>query len=509
MSPYADATPRVLITGAAGFVGQRLIEALRPTCQILALDRRAPVGERSLAPNVDWYQLDIADGEATTRLMRELAAEGRVDAVFHLAAYYDFTGEDHPEYFRTNVEGTRNVLAGCREIQPGRFFFASSVAACDFPAAGRALDESSPADGDHLYAATKRFGETLVREANRDFPTAILRFAALYSDWSQYAPLTTFLTTWLTPGWNARILGGRGRSAIPYLHVRDLMVFLQEVLARRHQLEPGEILIASPDGATSHRELFEATTAYGLGRLVRPLLVPALLAGPGMRMRCALGRLVGVEPFERPWMAQYIDRELRVDARASRTRLAWAPRPRLAILHRIPFLIENWRSDPAQWYRLNADHELALRLHPNLRIAGLLERHAAAIAARIDQRLAEEAAVIPHYQDLPLGDHAWNHRVVLRNLVNAVRRRDRALFRSYCFDLGERRARQGFGLGEVRRALGVVREVCLETLAADTAACPPSASLHEHVSVPFDFGIDAVEEAFELHAPQVRDSDGG
>jgi nucleoside-diphosphate-sugar epimerase len=503
VSGYGDPL-RVLVTGAAGFVGLRLVELLRPSCQVLALDRRVPLGERGQEPNVAWYQIDLGDAEATTRLLRELGAGGRIDAVFHLAAYYDFTGEDHPEYFRTNVDGTRHLLAACQEAEIGRFFFASSVAACDFPRPGRALDESSPADGDHLYAATKRLGETMVREANRHFPTAIFRFAALFSDWSQYAPLTAFLTTWLTPGWNARILGGRGRSAVPYLHVRDLMVFLQQALVRRHQLEPGEILIASPDGATSHRELFEAATAYGLGRVVRPLYAPALLAGPGIRMRQALGHLLGFEPFERPWMAKYIDRELRVDARASRARLGWTPRPRLAIRHRIPFLIENWRSDPAQWHRLNAEHELALQLHPNLRIAGLLERHATAIAARIDQRLAEEAAVIPHYQDLPAADQSWNHRVVLRNLIHAVRRRDRAVFRAYCFELGERRASQGFGLGEVRRALGVVREVCLETLLADTAACPPATSLHEHVSVPFDFGIDAVEEAYELYAPSAH-----
>ena len=48
-----------------------------------------------------------------------------------------------------------------------------------------------------------------------------VRFAAMFSDYCEYPPLYKFLETWLSPVWNQRILGGRGRSAIPYLHVRD------------------------------------------------------------------------------------------------------------------------------------------------------------------------------------------------------------------------------------------------------------------------------------------------
>ena len=204
---------------------------------------------------------------------RRLRADGGATAVVHLAAHFDFTGERHPDYQRTNVEGTRRLLDACDGLGLERFVFASSLAACDFPSAGRVLVESSPPDGQHVYAESKRAGEAMMR-AERRFPTAIVRFAALYSDWCEYAPLYSLLRTWLSERWNSRILGGRGQSAVPYLHVRDAGVFLERLLELRRELEPAEVLIASPNRVTSHAELFRAVTAYVRGQTAFARSVP-------------------------------------------------------------------------------------------------------------------------------------------------------------------------------------------------------------------------------------------
>jgi nucleoside-diphosphate-sugar epimerase len=103
--------------------------------------------------------------------------------VEHLAAHYDFTGDEHPQYRRTNVDGLRHVLEACRTPRPKRFVLSSSAAACRLPPPGGALDEGSPPDGEHIYARTKRLGEQMVREYEQRFPATIVRFAALFSDW--------------------------------------------------------------------------------------------------------------------------------------------------------------------------------------------------------------------------------------------------------------------------------------------------------------------------------------
>jgi nucleoside-diphosphate-sugar epimerase len=207
-------------------------------------------------------------------LFSRLAADGGATAVVHLAAHYDFTGERHPDYQRTNVDGTRRLLDACAGLGLERFVFASSLAACEFPRAGKMLVESSPPDGTHVYAESKRAGEELMRRESR-FPTAIVRFAALYSDWCEYAPLYSLLRTWLARSWNSRILGGRGSSAVPYLHVGDASTFLERLLEMRSELEPAEVLIASSNRVTSHADLFRAVTTYVRGNPLRPILHPA------------------------------------------------------------------------------------------------------------------------------------------------------------------------------------------------------------------------------------------
>ena len=71
-------------------------------------------------------------------------------------------------------------------------------------------------------------------------------------------------------------------SAIPYLHVRDVASFLRTILRSPDLPENNEVLIASPDIVVSHRELFEAATLFDRGHRSRPILVPKLLALPGM-----------------------------------------------------------------------------------------------------------------------------------------------------------------------------------------------------------------------------------
>ena len=273
-----ESAPRLILTGAAGFLGRQVIDRLAGRWRIEAIDRQPPVaGPLRHRTDLAWHAIDIADAGPVRRLFDQFRDTGGAVAVLHLAAHYDFTGERHPDYQRTNVDGTRLLLDASAELGLERFVFASSLAACEFPRAGKLLTESSPPDGTHVYAESKRAGEALMRAEAR-FPTAIVRFAALFSDWCEYAPLYALLGTWLGRRWNSRLLGGKGRSAVPYLHVRDACLFVDRLLDRRHTLEPAEVLLASPHRVASHAELFAAATRYVHGEALRPLHVPRLLA---------------------------------------------------------------------------------------------------------------------------------------------------------------------------------------------------------------------------------------
>jgi nucleoside-diphosphate-sugar epimerase len=489
--------PRLVLTGAAGFVGQRLIRRLGGRWRIVALDRVPPArGDDGGESDVRWIAVDVADRGAVAACFEELRRDGGAQALIHLAAHYDFTGDDHPEYRRTNVEGTRHLLDACEGLGLERFVFASSVAACDFVRGNEVIHECTPPAGEHPYARSKRAGEELMRRESR-FPTAIVRFAALYSDWCEYAPLFHFLGTWTSGRWNSRILGGRGRSAVPYLHVRDATLFVDRVLALRRELAPAEVLLASPNGSTSHAELFRAATAYASGQSRLPLHVPRAFARLGMACLDLAGRARGRRPFERPWMAKMIDLRLDVDARHTHTRLGWAPRPRLDVVRRIPFLIENQRSEPGTWAARNEAMLHTALQPPAVQILRLFDEHEAGLFERIVRELRADPARFPHYQELDAAEIQWRYRQMMRTLAQAVRTRQRGPFRAYCHDLARLRITQGLGPEELRAALALFERQLQQELASDARTAALAAPLHDLVTRTIEFGFDGIDAAYD------------
>lgn len=125
----------VLISGAAGEIGQALVHNLGKTGnnKLLTLDLKPmPSGLRPLSTHVEG---DILDRTLLTRLITEYD----VDTIFHLAALLSTRGEFAPELAHSvNVEGTMGLLQlaaeqSQRSGRPVRFIFPSSIAAYGLP----------------------------------------------------------------------------------------------------------------------------------------------------------------------------------------------------------------------------------------------------------------------------------------------------------------------------------------------------------------------------------------
>jgi hypothetical protein len=296
-----------------------------------------------------------------------------------------------------------------------------------------------------------------------------------------------------------RVLGGRGQSAIPYLHIRDATSFLCRLIERVDTIDQGEVLIASTDGAVSHRELFDLATLSSFGYRRTPILMPRLLAWAGVWGRDLLGRLVGNRPFERPWMIRYIDRSLTVDASHTRQRLEWIPRQRLSVQRRVPFLVENRKTEPLEWHRCNQEAMKEVRVHSNLRIYKLLERHQDEIRATFISLLLhpENATRLASYHRVNQDLIQWRYVIVLRHLLNAIRTGDKGLFTAYCRDLAARRFAEGFTAEEVCVALGILSTVSVDRLRADPDSRGLDTELSDQISMTVQFGCDQIEEVFE------------
>jgi nucleoside-diphosphate-sugar epimerase len=492
--------PALIVTGASGFVGRHLLEEIKGEYRIFAIARRsqrecgAPVH-----PNIAWMRVDIGDRESLTRTFREIQTAGGAQLLLHFAAYYDFGAENRPEYIRTNVGGTRNVLDLARELKPQRVIFASSVAACGFPRPEGPVNESTPPDGRHIYAWSKRQGEEMLREYEDVFPCCILRFGAVFSDWCEYPPLYMFLDTWLGRSWKARILAGRGISAIPYIHVRDAVAFSRAALTRYASMARREVLIGSTSGCTSHLELFRLAHQHFSGTEPRALFMPKPLCGLGILGMEAIGRLTGRMPFERRWMLRYIDRQLAIDNSHTCARLDWSTSPRYRIEQRMAFLIERLRSQPFEWQARNAAAMRRTPARADLRILNALVKVEDLVIASVLDTLVDErnAANFPTYRRLDREELAWRVRLYYRLLLSSLRSSDRMVIANYMEVTAPTRFRGGFTAEEVTALLDTLHGAILHNLDLRPEVREASHDLHHRITVPIEFAKEEVIDQYD------------
>jgi dihydroflavonol-4-reductase len=156
---------RALVTGASGFVGAAVARALcRTGWQVRALVR-ATSDRRNLAQ----LPVETVGGDLTDVPSLDAALE-RCDALFHAAADYRLWTPDPQRLYRTNVEGTRNVLDAARRAHTPGIVYTSSVATVGLPPDGSPGTEATPVALANMighYKRSKFLAEELARESAR------------------------------------------------------------------------------------------------------------------------------------------------------------------------------------------------------------------------------------------------------------------------------------------------------------------------------------------------------
>jgi UDP-glucuronate 4-epimerase len=187
---------RILVTGAAGFIGSFVAERLLADGHsVLGIDDLNPYYSPSLKQDrlarlkgregFEFRQIAVQDRDA----MRALFDGDRFDRVIHLAAQAGvrYSLENPEAYVDSNLVGFLTILEGCRHYQVPHLVYASTSSVYG----ANTRQPFSPHDGvDHpvsLYAATKRANELMAHTYSHLYrlPTTGLRFFTVYGPWGR------------------------------------------------------------------------------------------------------------------------------------------------------------------------------------------------------------------------------------------------------------------------------------------------------------------------------------
>jgi nucleoside-diphosphate-sugar epimerase len=500
----AHGLPVLILTGASGLIGKYLLEELKNDYRIFAIARRSQ--HECGAPrhsNIAWLRADISNLNSITKAFREIKTAGGADFLIHLAAYYDYVNEFSPDYKLTNIGGTRNVLDLTKAFNLKCFFFASSVAACSFPPVtsdndGTYIDEDSPPDGSHIYAQTKKAGEDMVKEFSKHTPAIIFRLGAVFSDWCEYPPLYNFLTTWLGDSWKAKILAGKGKSAIPYIHIRDVILFFKQFLKNYKELKPGEVLIASTNGSTTHHQLYTLATRHYFGKENNPILLPKFICAIGIYITSFFKRILQKEIFEQPWMIKYIDKQLNVRSKRTSTLLNWKPNPQLFIEKRFPFLVERMKSEPLTWQMRNIMILRKTAVRIDFHIYSALVEIEDSIIENLFETIdkSEEAKFYKHLQSIEHSEIEWFIKLIYRLLLTSIDTNNKLIIQNYFEVSGINRFQTGYKLEEMIFLLKKINDEIIEQLRQTDYLKKFEREFFSYITLPIEFGIDEAERQY-------------
>lgn len=171
-----------LVTGAAGFIGLRLVQALvERGARVRALVRQHRIDSLP-GCEVDGFHplehpaVELAYGDVTGPDSLSHAMDGCAQ-VYHLAGYAKNWAADPTVYYKVNVQGLLNVLNAARQAGVQRIVWTSTQLTCGpTPLGELATEKTLPADGHYWtdYQRSKRQAELLAEEAARQHGTSIV-----------------------------------------------------------------------------------------------------------------------------------------------------------------------------------------------------------------------------------------------------------------------------------------------------------------------------------------------
>lgn len=252
---------KVLVTGAAGFIGYHLSEALLDRGdQVIGLDnlndyydvnlKLARLGRLKQQPGFEFIQADLADRAA----IEQVFLDHNFDRVVNLAAQAGvrYSIENPRAYIDSNIVGFLNILEGCRHGKVAHLSYASSSSVYG---ANTKQPFSEHDNIDHpvsLYAASKKSNELMAHTYSSlyQLPTTGLRFFTVYGPWGRPDMALFIFTKGILEGAPINIFNN-GEMVRDFTYIDDIVegvVRATDIIPQPDDAWSGD----SPDPASSY-----------------------------------------------------------------------------------------------------------------------------------------------------------------------------------------------------------------------------------------------------------------
>ena len=239
---------RILVTGAAGFIGFHLSKRLlEDGCRVIGIDNLSPYYDVTLKEarlarltpfqTFSFYQVDLSEKEKIEKIFSSI----QFDTVVHLAAQAGvrYSLENPEAYVNSNLVGFIHILEGCRHHGVKHLVFASSSSVYG---ANTLMPFSVHHNIDHpvsLYAATKKANELMAHTYSHLFklPCTGLRFFTVYGPWGR-PDMALFLFTKAISEGNPIKVFNHGEMLRDFTYIDDIVEGVVRVMGRLPEPDP-------------------------------------------------------------------------------------------------------------------------------------------------------------------------------------------------------------------------------------------------------------------------------
>jgi UDP-glucuronate 4-epimerase len=251
---------KILLTGAAGFIGSAIVDALcKRGDEVVGIDnlndyydvglKQARLQRLEDHRGFRFVQLDIADAAALTDFFQG----HKFDRVINMAAQAGvrYSLENPAAYVNSNIVGFANLLECCRHHSIKHLVYASSSSVYG---ANRTMPFTTTDNVDHpisLYAATKKANESMAHSYSHLFqlPTTGLRFFTVYGPWGRPDMSPIIFANAIVQGKAIQVFN-HGRHKRDFTYIDDIVEGVLRCLDRPAQANPAWSGI-DPDPASS------------------------------------------------------------------------------------------------------------------------------------------------------------------------------------------------------------------------------------------------------------------